>query len=109
MQVDVSNHQNLVYTIAEIGTKMIDKTFIQTQFEELLTLTTNSCNDIGVIWNEGYGVWEWDFESNDFIQTSADGEDITFLFPSDSNQTDNNATLRLYDFTSYNGKHSLCS
>ena len=106
MQVDVSNHQNLVYTIAEIGTKMIDKTFIQTQFEELLTLTTNSCNDIGVIWNEGYGVWEWNFESNDFIQTSADGEDITFLFPSDSNQTDNNVTLRLYDFTSYNGNFS---
>lgn len=106
MQVDASNHQNLVYSIAEIGSKMVDKTFIQTQFEELLTLTTNSCDDIGLIWNEGYGVWEWDFESNDFIQTSADGEDITFLFPTDSNQTDNNVTLRLYDFTSYNGNFS---
>ncbi|MBS2097028.1 hypothetical protein [Carboxylicivirga linearis] len=106
MQVDVSNHQNLVHSIAEIGTKMVDKTFIQTQFEELLTLTTNSCNDIGVIWNEGYGIWEWDLKLNDFIQTSADGEDITFLFPSDSNHTDNNVTLRLYDFTSYNGNFS---
>lgn len=106
MQVDASNHQNLVYSIAEIGSKMVDKTFIQTQFEELLTLTTNSCDDIGLIWNEGYGIWEWDFELNDFIQTSADGEDITFLFPTDSNQTDNNVTLRLYDFTSYNGNFS---
>jgi len=106
MQVDVSNHQDLVYAIAEIGSKMNDKTFIQIQFEELLTLTTNSCNEIGAIWNEGYGVWEWNFELNDFIQTSTDGEDITFLFPSDSNQTSNNATLRMYDFTSYNGNFS---
>nr|WP_319400147.1 hypothetical protein [uncultured Carboxylicivirga sp.] len=103
LKLGISSRQNWLYTITEIGKNMNEEAFIQTQFEELMSVTTNSCHDLSIIWNQGYGIWEWNTQISDFEQISDEGDDITFLFPSEANSTINNTSLRLYDFTNYDG------
>nr|WP_321450350.1 hypothetical protein [uncultured Carboxylicivirga sp.] len=103
LKLGISSRQNWLYTITEIGKNMNEEAFIQTQFEELMSVTTNSCHDLSIIWNQGYGIWVWNTQISDFEQISDEGDEITFLFPSEANSTINNTSLRLYDFTNYNG------
>ncbi|MCU4163292.1 hypothetical protein [Carboxylicivirga caseinilyticus] len=103
MTKEMSSHQNLVYSIALIGESMANETFVQSQFEDLMLLTTTSCGDLGILWNQGHGTWEWNNELSDFEQTSDLGDDITLFFPSEPGKEENNAFLRLYDFSTYDG------
>ena len=93
----------LIYSIASLGDAMVNGESVQAQFDLLLSLTTDHCNDLSIIWNKGFGIWEWNPEVNDFEQVSDSGEDITLKFPSSKEDASNNALLRLYGFETYNG------
>jgi len=73
-------------------------------FENLLELTYNEKGYFGALKSEGYGVWQWDGQTQAFSKVSNHDTDIIFKFPASDALDGDTACLTITDFELHTGK-----
>ncbi|TRX72304.1 hypothetical protein [Carboxylicivirga sp. M1479] len=101
--VDLDGNAVFVEAIIDIGELMFDGETADCYFEELMKLTFDKEYYCNVLISEGFGVWQWNQDIEDFEKIAEHESEIQFVFPSADGDDTDNAILSVSEIVFFNG------
>ncbi|GEM_PF-6227795 len=94
----LSGNTSFLKAVIDIGVQMHTVKSIEANFNKLLNIASNESSYCEALLQDGYGIWEWNNNTQQFIKADSHESEIIFKFPATENINGNEAVLTISDF-----------